>query len=320
MAIGVYNYRRGTEESFAKVKKDIEALLTSRERITDEHKTFINHSDGHYTYCYGLTISELKKWCIDDPNNEGKLNLLLNEAEYFQWWDQWYNEDKSYTGIYTKYHFYYDDIGNGNNFESDPFYDPILSKGGGEDGPHSTIVFGGFTKKEIMDDYFIRDGKGYGLLDTLKKFYGVDGYEEKYEDIMNFAKNQMIYLEEDIPTSFDSIDPAPIPVSPNLSQILNEFKPIISVLKEIFDDFKDKNNSTPIITPSLAQPKLLDPDSKAAIIHEYSGNSYSIPTSKEIISIPKEVISKEIRQKKLEALATDTLDAVQKLADKIKER
>lgn len=313
----VSNYPRGTEKDFTKVKKDIETLLTSRDRITDVHKW---HISIRYSYYHALTIPKLKKWCIDDPNNEGKLNLLLNEAEYFKWWDQWYNDEKSYTGIYTKYHFYYDTIGNMGFPESDPFYDPVLSRGIDYNGPVSTIIFGGLTKKEIMDDYFIRDGKGYALLDTIKKFYGINGYEEKYEDIMSFAKNQMIYLEEDIPTSVDSSDPDPIPVSPNLSQILNEFKPIISVLKEIFDDFKDKNNSTPIITPSLAQPKLLDPDSKAAIIHEYSGNSYSIPTSKEIISIPKEVISKEIRQKKLEALAIDTLDAVQKLADKIKER
>ena len=314
-----YHYRRGPKgtENYERVKRDIETLLTSRERITDEHKWSIYDYTEHCSYFWFFDIPELKKWCLEDPNDEGKLNLFLNEIEYFQWWDRWYNKG---TGIYTKYHFYYNALFNGGVLESDPFYDPILSKGGGKNGPQSTISFGGFTKKEIMDDYFIRDGKGYGLLDIIKKFYGVNRYEKKYEDIMNFAENQMIYLEEDIPTSVDSSDPDPILVSPNLSQILNEFKPIINILKEIFDDFKDKNNSTPIVTPSPAQPKLLDPDSKAAIIHEYSGNSYSIPTSKEIISIPKEVISKEIRQKKLEALATDTLDAVQKLADKIKER
>lgn len=56
----------------------------------------------------------------------------------------------------------------------------------------------GGTKKEILSDYFVREGKGYHLLDIVKKFYGANGYKQIYDQIVNFAKNRMVYLEEDL--------------------------------------------------------------------------------------------------------------------------
>lgn len=136
------------------------------------------------------TISELKKECGISKGDK-YFNLFLNEGEYFRWWDK----DDGRT--FNQYHFYQGNIGNGSCPERDKFYDSVLSKVP-KDGHRSTIVFGGFTKKEIMNDYFVREGKGYSLLDIVKKFYGSERYKEIYDKIMNFAKNRMVYFEEDL--------------------------------------------------------------------------------------------------------------------------
>ena len=64
--------------------------------------------------------------------------------------------------------------------KSDPFYDADISNFW---ECNNEITFGGFTKKEILNDYFIREGKGYHLLDIVKKFYGSNGYKQKYDQI-----------------------------------------------------------------------------------------------------------------------------------------
>lgn len=158
--------------------------------ITDQHKNIIKSENE--TFFNYWSIDKIRKCCgIIDKN----MALFLNEAEYFKWWDQWYHKGM---GIYDKYHFYLDYITNlgGCNFvqKSDPFYDADISN---YEEHRNEITFGGFTKKEILNDYFIREGKGYHLLDMTKKFYESNGYKQKYDQIMNFAKNQMVYLEED---------------------------------------------------------------------------------------------------------------------------
>lgn len=213
-----------TPEEYAKLRKAVEPPFKTDD-ITEVHKRSIRISDNNATYFCCWNIGEIRKCCgISDKN----MALFLNEAEYYTWWDAWEHHG---IGVYNKYHFYKGYITNAGNCvqEHDPFYDAAMSNQ--KNDYSNQITFGGFTKKEILNDYFIREGKGYHLLDMVKKFYGSNGYKQQYDQIMNFAKNQMVFLEEDI--------------------------------------------------------------------------------SEE---------DKEIRQKKLEGLATETLDAIQKLADKIREK